>query len=186
MKKFVVLLLLASSFLLLLSSCNNPSEKNMQVSLEGAEQFPDYLVGKWVANKGGWEITFEENGEIESITHTLGRVQMKPGEKTVVPMKMEGTSYYIPGEWEVTYSSQPEELAVIITVKEFYAEIGKGVVEGSSRDIFTGKISDDKTAWLADWTSFPDYIAHTEKYPNFDMTEEGEQTTKELIFTKKQ
>jgi hypothetical protein len=184
MRKLTTLLLLISLFSLVLTGCGDSAKKDMQVTLEGADQFPDYLVGKWVANKGGWEITFAENGKIEKITHTLGRVDIKPGKKTTVPMRMDGTSYYIPGEWEVIYSGgDTEELTVIITVKDFYAEIGAGVVEGSSRDIFAGKISDDRASWLVDWTSFPDYTAHTDEHPNFKMTEEGEQTTKGLIFT---
>ena len=149
------------------------ANKGVEVIIEDGGQFPEFLVGRWKAyGKSGWEFVFKPDGTISSIIHSLGRVRLKPGQVTTVPMKMGGKSVYEPGQWFVYYTPATRELTVKIILKSFYAEVGGGIVEGKSKDIFTGKIDEDGKTWLVDQTSFPDYTAHTDKYPNFRMAED--------------
>jgi hypothetical protein len=177
MKKAISILLLTSYFTLLLSGCANQVQKHT-----GTGTFPDYLAGKWVANQGGWEMTFTENGKIEKITHTLGRVEMKPNEKTTVPMRMEGTSVYEPGEWLIEYDSSKNELTVTITLEHFYAEVGSGTVEGKSRNLFVGELSEYN--WYAEWTCFREAKANTPDFKDFDLSTPYWGDSRDIVFEK--
>ncbi len=191
-------LLVLAGFAVLLSAlagCQNanrgvdpaPPRGGVEVIIEGGGEFPEFLVGGWKADKHGWQFVFEPDGAISSAVISLGRIRMKPGEVTTVPMKMGGKGVFEPGEWMVHYAPAGRELTVKISLKNFYVELGKGVVEGKSTDIFVGPISQDGQGWLADWTSFPVYTAHTPEYPNFPMYEDPNQgLTYSLIFEKVQ
>ncbi len=183
MKRLVIL----AGFAVLLSGlagCQDPN-KGIEVIIEGGGEFPEFLVGKWKADKDGWEFVFQPDGTISSAVISLGRVRLKPGQVTTVPMKMGGKGIYEPGEWMVHYAPAGRELMVKISLKNFYVELGKGVVEGKSTDIFAGPISQDGKVWLADWTSFPDYTAHTAEHPNFILSDGTDAAiTKALVFEK--
>ena len=180
-------LLVLAGFAVILSGlagCQN-ANRGVEVIIEGDGEFPEFLVGRWKADKGDWEFVFEPDGAISSAVISLGRIRIKPGELTTVPMKMGGKGIFEPGEWMVHYAPAGRELTVKISLKNFYVELGKGVVEGKSTDIFAGPISQDGKVWLVDWTSFHDYTAHTEKHPNFPMYEDPNQgVTYSLIFEK--
>lgn len=181
-----VLILLCCVFLsLTLTSCRNP-DNNVKVIIEGNGQFPEFLVGTWKAEvRSGWEFVFEPDGTISSAVVSMGRVRLKPGEVTTIPMKMDGKSIFEPGEWLVNYSPAGRELTVKISLKNFYAEFGRGVIEGKSTDIFIGEVSEDGNSWAVDWTSFLDCTAHTDEYPNFDLSTDPEYgESKTLIFEK--
>ena len=167
-----------------LAGCQN-ANRGVEVIIEGGGEFPEFLVGRWKADKHGWEFVFEPDGAISSAVISLGRVRIRPGEITTVPMKMGGKGVFEPGEWMVYYAPAGRELTVKISLKNFYMELGEDVLEGKSTDIFAGPISQDGKVWLADWTSFPDYTAHTAKYPNFKMSGDPNQgVTDSLIFEK--
>jgi hypothetical protein len=157
--------------LLGLWGCQN-ANRGVEVIIEGDGEFPEFLVGVWKADKGGWEFVFEPDGTISSAVITMGRVRMKPGEVTTVPMKMGGKGVFEPGEWMVYYAPAGRELMVRILLKNMYVELGKDVLEGKSTDVFAGPISQDGTLWQVEWTSFPYYVAHTAENPNFIMTED--------------
>jgi len=180
------LMLLAGFVVLLapLAGCQN-TNRGVEVIIEGDGEFPEFLVGEWKADKDGWEFVFEPDGTISSAVISLGRVRLKPGEVTTVPMKMGGKGVFEPGEWMVHYAPAGRELTVKISLKNFYVELGKGVVEGKSTDIFAGPISQDGKVWQADWTGFPDYTAHTAEYPNFNLSEGTDAgISKTLVFEK--
>ena len=73
--------------LLGLWGCQN-AHSGVEVIIEGGGEFPEFLVGVWKADKNGWEFVFEPDGSISSAVISFGRVRMKPGEVTTVPMKM--------------------------------------------------------------------------------------------------
>ena len=185
MRRLLILLVCGLSVLLLLSGCQGSAacKSGVDVIIEGGGEFPQFLVGKWKADKDGWEFVFEPDGTISSAVISLGRIRMKPGELTVIPMKMGGKGIFEPGEWMVHYAPAGRELTVKISLKNFYIELGKDVLEGESKDIFTGPISQDSKFWQVDWTSFPDYVAHTAEYPDFQMSEDPNYgISKTLIF----
>lgn len=180
------LLVLAGFAVLLLglAGCQNVN-RGVEVIIEGGGEFPEFLVGRWKADKHGWEFAFEPDGAISSAVISLGRVRIRPGEVTTVPMKMGGKGIYEPGEWMVHYAPAGRELTVRISLKNFYVELGEDVLKGKSTDIFAGPISQDGKVWQVDWTSFPDYVAHTAKYPDFKMAADPNYgVSKAIIFEK--
>ncbi len=183
MKQLVVL----AGFAVLLSAlagCQN-ANRGVEVIIEGDGEFPEFLVGGWKADKDGWEFVFEPDGAISSAVISLGRVRMKPGQVTPVPTKLGGKGVFEPGKWMVHYAPADRELTVKISLKNFYMELGEAVLEGKSTDVFTGPISQDGKVWQADWTSFPDYTAHTAEYPNFNLSDGTDSgITKSLVFEK--
>jgi hypothetical protein len=174
-------------FICLLCGCQKParSEKAVDVIIEGGESFPDFLAGTWKADKGGWEFVFEPDGTISSAVVSLGRVRIKPGEVTTVPMLLGGKGVFKPGPWTVQYSYEQRELIVDIKIESFRVELGESVVKGSTQDVFVGSISGDGRLWWAERFSYPEYIADTKKFPNHKLTVERSDTPREgLLFQK--
>ena len=184
MYRFTVLLLLAVLFVG--GGCQKPTQKLVEVLIEGDGQFPPELVGTWKADgKSGWEIVFEPNGSIASAVIPLGKTRLVPGEKTIVPMKMEGKSVYKPGQWTVQYSPADNMLFVEIVLENFHIEIGDGYIDGNSRNIVAGVVDMENEQWNTVWTLFRKAIANTPKTPNFDLSthpEYGE--SKDIVFHK--
>ena len=167
-----------------LVGCQN-ANSGVEVIIEGGGEFPEFLVGGWKADKDGWELVFEPDGRLSSAVVSLGRVRLKPGEVTTVPMKMGGKGIYEAGEWLVHYIPAGRELMVRISLKNLYLEMGENVLEGKSTDVFAGPISQNGKVWQVEWTSFPDYVARTAKHPNFPMFEKTDYGfSKTLIFEK--
>jgi len=180
------LMLLAGCCIILsgLAGCQN-AKRGVKVIIEGGGEFPEFLVGEWKADKDGWEFVFGPDGTISSAVISLGKVRIKPGEVTTVPMKMGGKGVFKPGEWMVHYVPAGRELTVKISLKNFYVELGESVLEGKSTDIFAGPISQDGKVWQVDWTSFPYYVARTAEHPSFIMSEDTDYgISKILIFEK--
>ncbi|MHC4111023.1 MAG: hypothetical protein ACYSUY_08105 [Planctomycetota bacterium] len=167
-----------------LCGCQN-ANSGIDVIIEGGGEFPEFLVGEWKSDKDGWEFVFEPDGTLSSAVVSLGRVRLKPGEVTTVKMKMDGEGIYEPGEWIVHYIPAGRELMVRITLKKLYLELGESVLEGKSADVFAGTIAQNGKVWQVEWTSFPDYVAHTDKHPNFPISDETSYGfSKTLIFEK--
>ena len=193
MKYFAVLGILCFMLSTLIGCQNADSgfkdvETGVDVVIEGGGKFPEEFAGRWkVEGKSGWEITFTPDGSISSAVIPLGRVKLEPGKTTTIPMVMDRKSVFYPGQWIVNYDPQDSSLMVTITLEYFRAELGEAILEGKSVDVLDGLItvSDDSKSWQVVWMSFPDYTAHTAKYPDFRMTEgDSPATTKTLKFVK--
>ena len=172
---------------LLLNSCRSSArnERNVEVIIDGDGQFPQFLVGRWRADKGGWEIVFERDGTISSAVVSLGRVRMEPGRVTTVPMRLGGEGIFEPGQWTVQYLKEQRQLVVEIAIKHFRTELGESVLKGQTRDFFIGKVSTDGHLWLVDRYSFPEYFVDTEKYHNYKLPFDPNNNPREsLIFEK--
>ena len=155
MMKQLVIFLGSSIFILGLMGCQGLSQADLpksdvDVIVEGGEEFPETLAGTWKANEQGWEIVFEPNGVISSAVHTLGRIRMKPNQVTKMPMKGQGEGVFECGVWTVYYKPDNRELTVEIVVENFRAELGSGLLEGSSLDVFIGPVSEDGNTWWAE------------------------------------
>jgi len=180
-------LLVCGLSIFLLGGCQSTAgnKSGVEVIIEGGGEFPEFIVGVWKSDKDGWEFVFEPDGTISSAVISLGRVRMKPGEVTTVPMKMGGKGIYEPGEWMVYYTPAGRELMVRISLKNLYVEMGENVLEGKSMDIFAGPVLQDDKVWPVEWTSFPDYVAHTAEYPDFPISEDPNYgISKTLVFEK--
>lgn len=171
----------------LLVGCRQPVENRpaVDVIVDSGGQFPDYLAGTWKADDSGWEIVFEPNGTISSAVVSLGRVRLKPGQVTTIPMKMGGTGVFEAGPWTVQYSPQRREITVEIVISSFHVELGDSVVKGRTMDLFTGTISPDGQSWWASRYSFPEYVADTKKYRDHKLTvDPNRNPPEELLFRK--
>lgn len=186
MKQSVFLLLCGLS-VLLHGGCRRSvqSQPAVEVTIKGDGQFPEFLVGTWKADKGGWEIVFEPSGTISSAVVSLGRVRIKPGQTTTVPMKLGGKGVFEAGPWAVEYSPERRELTVEIAIASFRAELGDSVVKGRRLDVFTGSISADGRSWWANHFSFPEYVADTKKYRDHKLiVDPNDNPPEELLFQK--
>jgi hypothetical protein len=157
----------------------------VEVVVDGVEQFPEELSGVWKDDSGVWEIVIEMDGKISSAVVSLGRVRLEPGRKTVVPMKMSGKGVFQAGPWAVHYSSERRELTVEIAIDSFRVELGENVVKGRTMDVFTGTISTDGKSWWARRFSFPEYVADTKNYHDYELVvDPNEKPPEELLFQK--
>jgi len=117
--------------------------------------FPSFLVGTWVANKGKWEFVFEADGTISSAVIDNGIVRVDPRQRVTEIKLPAGEGMYQMGECVAEYSSGSNELAVVIIVDYYRLQRPDIIVEGSSKDWFTGTISEDHETWVAQWFSLP-------------------------------
>jgi len=167
--------------------CQNSTKLNsgVDVIVDGDEQFPTSLVGTWKSNDGIWEIVFEPGGKISSAVISLGRVRIKPGQVTTVPMKLGGKGIFEPGQWTVQYLQEQRELTVEIKIDSFRTELGDDIVKGQTHDFFIGSVSEDGKLWWADRFTFPEYIADTENYHNYKLPFDPNDNPREsLVFQK--
>jgi len=149
--------------LAVISGCQESGRSGVEIVIEGDGQFPKELAGRWKADgKSGWEIAFEKDGSISSVVHTLGKLKLEPGKKTIVPMKMKGESIIEPGPWYVSYSPENREMTVEIVLDYFKCDIGDGYIEGNRRDILTGLVSEDGKSWDVNLLFFMECTGHTE------------------------
>ncbi|MBN2514199.1 MAG: hypothetical protein JXB18_14770 [Sedimentisphaerales bacterium] len=166
-----------------LAGCQIGQPKNaVKVFVNEDGKFPSFLVGRWVSNNEDWEFTFDEEGVITSAMISMGRVTIIPGQTTTVPMRMGGKGVYEPGEWTVTYTPSNHQLAVEVEMKQIRAEMGTHILEGSSRDIFVGVVSEEKNEWIADWVSIPHYTAFVPE-PH-ELPVDPEDNAAEIVFKK--
>jgi len=184
MKRFVPLIVymfLAAT----LSGCRSSSGNGVEVIIDDDKQFPEFLVGTWKAEEGGWEFVFEPDGKISSAIVSIGRAKLQPGRTTTVPMQMGGKGVYKPGQWSVQYSHNQRELIVEIAIDSFRVELGDNVIKGRTRDFFVGSVSADGNSWWADRLSFPEYIVNTGKYHNYKLPFDPTDNPRESILFQK-
>ena len=178
----LVCLLLVS---LLIGCQNNIKNSGVEVTVEDNGRFPSYLVGTWIADRGGWEFVFDSEGKITSAVVSIGRVRLKPGRKTTVPMEMGGKGTFIPGLWTVQYLPDQRQLIVEISINSFSVGLGENIIKGSTRDFFIGQVSKDGTQWWTERFSYPEYIVDTDKFPNYKLpTDPNENPRENILFQK--
>lgn len=172
-------------FAMVYSGCQNPAGNGVEVTIDGIEQFPDFLVGTWKAEEGDWEFVFEPDGKISSAVVSIGRAKLQPGRTTIIPMQMGGKSVYKPGPWSVQYSHQQRELVVEIAIDQFHVELGDDFIEGRTRDFFVGSVSADGNSWWTDRLSFPEYVVDTDKFHNYKLPFDPKDNPRESILFRK-
>ena len=177
------LLLLVGCMVILsgLAGCQSGG-KAVEVIIAGDGQFPSCLAGTWKADYG-WQITFEDDGDISSSVIALGAVRITPGETSVVPMKLGGEGVYEPGTWIVQYDPEDRSLNVEVVIKAFRAELGDDILEGTTIDYLFGTVSEDCTEWRVDWFADSKYTAHTAKGTT-EIGAKPEDAITPLVFTR--
>jgi len=181
MKQLVVLAGFAV-LLLGLAGCQN-ANRGVEVIIEGGGEFPEFLVGRWKADKGFWEFNFEPDGRISSAALGLGGVEVTPGKVARFPTRYGGEGVFEPGPWIVLYSPENRELFVKVVIEHFYMQMGESALEGNTTDILAGPVSEDGKIWWVEWFSFGKYIGHIPE-PNEFYNQREPEFRKSLIFEK--
>jgi hypothetical protein len=157
----------------------------VEVTVEQDGQFPASLVGTWKADSGGWQFVIDSDGRITSAVVSIGRVKLKPGRKTTVPMEMGGKGIFTPGLWTLQYLPDQRQLIVEIVIESFRVEMGDNIVKGKTRDFFAGQVTKDGTQWWTERFSYPEYIVDTDKFPNYTLpTDPNENPRENILFQK--
>lgn len=153
------------------------------------DTFPAQMVGVWANEQHGWILRIEEDGRLSKLRHTIGRVDLAAGQRAEFPLIDDGKGFMQPGPWQVEYLAETGDLVIDISLEGFeYILPYQGVISGSSRDIFIGKLPNigEKT-WTAQWISKPDFVASTEDktYTDYKLPfKAGDEDKGEIIFEK--
>ena len=162
-----LIILTSILFVLLVSAgCQTPGlpANNVDVVIDGDGQFPEFLVGRWQADEGGWEIVFEPDGSISSAVHSMGKTSLRPGQTTEVPTKKGGKAVYKTGKWTVQYA-QDGNLAVEIVLEYFSIQMGPSALKGSITDSLIGPVFEENETWTPFWSTYPEYKVFSEEFP---------------------
>jgi hypothetical protein len=141
--------------------CQNPSassQDHQNVVVEGGGGFPPSLAGTWRADREGWELVIEPDGQISSAVISLGRVRVTPGKSETLPTQGGGEGLFEPGPWTVHYDPQTSSLTVKLVMSHVRVGMAQAVLEGASTDTFAGPISPADNVWQVQWTNFSDYF----------------------------
>ncbi|MBN1974540.1 MAG: hypothetical protein JW787_12950 [Sedimentisphaerales bacterium] len=171
-------------FILLLAGCS-AQRQAVEVIVDGNDPFPKNLAGLWRSDNNIWDIYLEPDGRISWAVISLGAVKVVPGRTTTVPMKLGGKGVFKPGLWSVLYLQRQRELSVEISIDYFRTELGKDLIYGKTRDIFTGSVSPDGSLWQAQRYSYPEYTVDTKQYKNYKLPVDSNENPKEILLFRK-
>jgi len=159
-------------------------EQAVEVIIEGADSFPKFLAGHWKNDQTGWEFVFDEDGYISSATLAFGKFHVEPGVISRVSMRRGKTSVLEPGPWLIRYSAPENQLLIEIVIKHLHAEMGGGVIEGDSKDVFIGTLYPQLDQWRADWFRYPQYTATTNLHKDFPLYSDPNAAPTPLVFSR--
>ena len=170
-----------------ITGCQEAGKSGVEIVIEGDGQFPAELVGRWIADRGGWEFVFEPDGSISTAVISFGRFTVKPGVVNKYPLREDGEGIIRPGLWSVQYVPETQNLVIEIKIEEFYMQKGDEIVKGKSEDLFVGTVVTGDTTWTAEWISTPEYIVTTKDktYEEYKLPVDEANVSKGLLtFTK--
>jgi len=186
--KHIVRVFLCLVAVALANGCHSVPAKNtsgVDVQIEGQGAFPAALAGRWKADRDGWEFVFASDGQLLSAVHSLGRVAITPGQKVTLPTRGGGKSVFEPGEWTVHYVPETHQLTLKIAMTHVRIDMAGTILEGATKDVFSGTIQPDEGIWQVQWTAFNRYTVRTPDRPAKDLsTDETYGETKALTFHK--
>lgn len=146
-----------------LVGCRTPSaqsQDHLGVVVEGGGRFPSSLAGTWQADRDGWELVIEPDGQISSAVISLGRARVTPGKSETVATHGGGEGLFEPGPWTVYYDPKTSDLTVKIVMSHVRVAMAEAVLEGAGTDTFSGVISPAENVWQVQWTSFSNYTLY--------------------------
>lgn len=138
-----------------LGGCQKAKKDNEVILGDGCE-FPKFLVGTWKANRLDWAISFESDGSISSIVHTLWALPLSIDEGGFyVEGKMPGTyALFVLGECESDYNPTTRQLSAKINLEAYEIKMPNDIFRGKSEDYFEGPVSEDGTTWNVRWRGY--------------------------------
>jgi hypothetical protein len=150
--KITLLLNCIVFFLITLIGCQ--SSDNSSEKINEKSEFPTFMVGTWGTYGKIWTFTFTPDGNVSSFVHGLD-VQVDENNLFIENEGTDGAKEtYVFEPCEVEYNQEQRELRVVVNLEYFKIELPIGEIEGKSRDVFVGKISEDGTTWNAKWWSY--------------------------------
>lgn len=169
------------------NKCALPFSATENMESAAKQLFPKDLAGRWVADRGHWEIRIEPDGGISSVVQPIGGEKVEAERINTYPLVKGGQGVIKPGKWVADYNSVNRILTVQIVLDSFHMQVEDQIIEGSSFDTFTGKVAESGNTWEAIWESFPEYIVSTDKYKKEKLPiNEEEYSQGIVIFTKQQ
>ncbi len=129
--------------------------KPQEIAAKSDTEFPDFLVGVWQNDTFQWGFKFEPDGKISKLVHTIGPpIKVEEGMYYSENPDANGTGLFILGPCDANYNPDTKVLNVSIMLDYFRIEIPTGVIEGYSKDLFEGPVSEKELTWDADWRSY--------------------------------
>jgi hypothetical protein len=118
-------------------------------------KFPDFLVGVWEANEFNWGFKFEPDGKISKLTHTMGvPINVAEGGYDSENKENKSSGTFVLGPCNANYDPKTGILKVSIILDYYRIEIPTGVLEGSSKDLFEGPVSEKDLTWKTNWRGY--------------------------------
>jgi len=138
----------------MLTGCDGSVGSASKGELFKGDGFPQCLVGVWKANRYGWAFKFEPDGSIRKLRHMLAREVDMVTDEGVIYMEgpKEGTyALFIIELCEANYEPDTRTLLVKVFLDQYEMVLPNGVLEGGSKDYFTGQVSEDCKTWNVEW-----------------------------------
>jgi hypothetical protein len=174
MKTGSLLLITSIAILTLIVGCQETQKTQTQ---EKIEKFPDFLVGKWIADPNGevkWAFIFEADGSILKFRHFVGMDFVVAEGGLTEPWKGTAEATYGLGPCYTEYDPNSRNLSVVINIDNYIITFPDGSMEGSFHDTLSGPVGEDGSTWAATWN-------------NITMLggKEGKEKPREVLFQKK-
>lgn len=154
MKRMIYLFLAGFLSVGILTGCAESVVSKSKEDLFKGDGFPECLVGVWKSNNFGWAFRFEPDGTIRKFRHMLAREVDMVADEGVIDMKgpEEGTyALFVIGLCETNYEPRTRTLGVKVFLDHFEMKLPNGILEGGSKDYFTGQVSQDCKTWNVEW-----------------------------------
>ena len=152
-----------------LTGCQKAVNSSAKQLSKTKSSFPPSLAGTWLTSSPdvpGWQIVLTPQGTVSSAIIPLMGTTIRPNKTTKVEMKDGSFSTFTAGDCPVDYDPVTRELSVVIYVKELHIKFMDISMKGYTKDVFSGKVSEDGKTWLPDWINLFDYGPDLPQDPN--------------------
>ena len=156
MKRFLVILTVTLLASFVFTGCRGPADVDPDARsiVKGGGRFPECLVGVWTSDEHGWAFKFEPDGTVNKLRHMLARKVTLDEDDGIVEMQgpEEGTyALFVMGDCTTIYDPKKRILKVTVLLDHYEIILPNGVLEGGSKDTFTGQVSKDCKTWNVQW-----------------------------------
>ena len=128
-----------------------------QLTHRGISRIPSNLMGTWKTQDPAWQITLNQDGNIESVLIPMGQIIIKPNQTNTMQMIDGQISIFETGDFETSFDPISNELFAKILISHLNIKIGDDYIEGSREDVFVGPLAEDGKQWNATWFQIFDY-----------------------------
>ncbi|UCE99198.1 MAG: hypothetical protein JSV82_08510 [Planctomycetota bacterium] len=164
------ILVVCSIIILPLGGCRGygREESGVEVIIEDDGRFPEFLTGGiWKQDKQyNWMFKFKPDGTLSKLRHTLNVYIAVDEGGTFIEGDDDYYAFFVLGPCDVEYNPSTRELNVTVILEHFTMKLPIGTIEGSSRDYFSGIVSEDGMTWEADWLSYNETVGADTQDPN--------------------